>query len=147
MSAQQRWLVAFYAVVALAALAATWSQNLQLMAPGMGPLDPYAAFIEQAGANAAARSITVDIAFFLLAAAAFMIIEARRLGVRFVWAYILLGFFIAISVTFPLFMIAREFRLAAVADPGGAWSIKGVDLLGLAVVAALVLGLSWSVLT
>ena len=107
MSARQRWLVAFYAVVALAALAATWRQNLQLMAPGMGPLDPYAVFIEQAGANAAARSITVDIAFFLLAAAAFMIIEARRLGVRFVWAYILLGFFIAISVTFPLFMIAR----------------------------------------
>ena len=131
MSAQQRWLVAFYAVVALAALAATWSQNLQLMAPGMGPLDPYAVFIEQAGANPAARSITVDIAFFLLAAAAFMIIEARRLGVRFVWAYILLGFFIAISVTFPLFMIAREFRLAALSDPGGAWSMKGVDLMGL----------------
>lgn len=147
MTAHQRWLVAFYAVVALAALVATWSQNLQLMAPGMGPLDPYAVFIEQAGANAGARSITVDIAFFLLAAAAFMIIEARRLGVRFVWAYILLSFFIAISVTFPLFMIAREFRLAAVADPGGAWSMKGVDLMGLAVVAALVLGLSWSVLT
>lgn len=147
MTAHQRWLVAFYAVVAVAALVATWSQNLQLMAPGMGPLGPYAVFIEQAGANPAARSITVDIAFFLLAAAAFMIIEARRLGVRFVWAYILLSFFIAISVTFPLFMIAREFRLAAVADPGGAWSMKGVDLMGLAVVAALVLGLSWSVLT
>ena len=147
MRAQQRWLVAFYALVALAALAATWSQNLQLMAPGMGPLDPYAVFIEQASINPAARSITVDIGFFLLAAAAFMIIEARRLGVRFVWAYILLGFVIAISVTFPLFMIAREFRLAALADPGGAWSMKGVDLIGLAVVAAAVLALSWSILT
>jgi hypothetical protein len=64
-----------------------------------------------------------------------------------VWAYIVFGFLIAISVTFPLFMIAREFRLAAISDPGGAWSMKAVDLIGLAVVAAVVLGLSWQVLS
>src|SRR5262245_40607604 len=100
MSAQQRWLIGFYAVVAAAALYATWSQNLQLMAPGSGLLDAYPAFLEQSRANPASRSITVDIGFFLLAAAAFMVIEARRLAVRFVWLYVLFGFLIAISVTF-----------------------------------------------
>ena len=40
-----------------------------------------------------------------------MVIEARRVGVKFVWAYILGGFLIAISVAFPLFLIARELRL------------------------------------
>ena len=40
-----------------------------------------------------------------------MVIEARRLGVKYVWAYIIGGFVIAISVTFPLFLLARELRL------------------------------------
>jgi hypothetical protein len=35
-----------------------------------------------------------------------MVIEARKHGVRFVWAYIVGGLAIAISVTFPLFLIA-----------------------------------------
>lgn len=41
-----------------------------------------------------------------------MVIEARKHGVRFVWAYIVGGALIAISVTFPLFLLARELRLA-----------------------------------
>jgi hypothetical protein len=40
-----------------------------------------------------------------------MVIEARKHGVKYVWAYILGGFVIAISVTFPLFLLARELRL------------------------------------
>jgi hypothetical protein len=147
MSVQQRWLIVFYALVAVAALYATWSQNLQLMTPGMGPLDPYSVLIEQTKVNPASRSITVDIGFFLLAAAAFMVIEARRLGVRFVWLYILFGFLIAISVTFPLFLIARELRLAKAAERNGKWSMNAADLIGLAVVAAAVLALSWTILT
>ena len=36
------------------------------------------------------------------------------------WLYILFGFLIAISVTFPLFLIAREMRLAKLeAVPAG----------------------------
>ncbi len=146
MTQAQRLLIGLYALVALAALFATWSQNLQLMTPGMGPFDPYVVFVEQTRVNPASRSITVDIGFFLLAAAAFMVIEARRLGVRFVWLYILFGFLIAISVTFPLFMIARELRLAT-AKPDTPWSLTATDLIGLALVTAAVLGLSWLVLS
>lgn len=146
MSTQQRLLIGFYALVALAALYATWSQNLQLMAPGMGPLDPYTVFVEQARVNPASRSITVDIGFFLLAAAAFMVIEARRLGVRFVWLYVILAFVIAISVTFPLFMIARE-RIAKTPDAAAAWRLTVGDVIGLAVVAAVVLALAWRVMS
>ena len=80
MTMQQRGLIAFYTLVALAALVATWSQNMAYMGDGV------------------------------VAASAFMVIEARWLGVRFVWLYILGGLLIAISFTFPLFMIARELR-------------------------------------
>ena len=48
---------------------------------------------------------------FFLAAGIFMVVEARKHGVRFVWAYIAGGLTIAISVTFPLFLIARELRV------------------------------------
>jgi hypothetical protein len=146
MTARQQGLIAFYALVASAALFATWSQNLQLFSPGGGPLGPFAAFVEATRANPASRSITVDIGFFLLAVSAFMVIEARRLGVRFVWLYILFGFLIAISVTFPLFMIARELRLAPAAKPDTPWSLTAGDVLGLGVVSAIVAALTWAVL-
>jgi hypothetical protein len=42
-----------------------------------------------------------------------MVLEARRLQVRNVWLYVLFAITIAISVTFPLFLYAREHRLAA----------------------------------
>jgi hypothetical protein len=146
MTANQKLLCAFYALVAALALYATWSQNIQLMSPGMGPLDPYVVFVEQMKVNPASRSIAEDIGFFLLAAAAFMVIEARRLGVRFVWLYIVLGFLIAISVTFPIFMIAREMRLAANPNAPAQWRLTATDLTGLAAVAAMILWLSGLVL-
>lgn len=146
MTTSQKLVCVFYALVATLALYGTWSQNLQLMTPGMGPLDPFAVFVEQTRVNPASRSITVDIGLFLLATAAFMVIEARRLGVRFVWLYIVFGFLIAISVTFPLFMIAREMRLSANPNAPAAWRLTLSDIVGLAIVAALVLGLSWFVL-
>jgi hypothetical protein len=46
-----------------------------------------------------------------------MVIEARKHGIRFVWLYIVGGAGIAISVTFPLFMIARELRIGRTAPP------------------------------
>lgn len=39
-------------------------------------------------------------------------------GIPYVWAYILGGMLIAISVTFPLFLIARERKLATADRPG-----------------------------
>ena len=54
---------------------------------------------------------------FFLAAAIFMVIEARKHDFPFVWAYIVGGMLIAISVTFPLFLIARERKLAATEEP------------------------------
>jgi hypothetical protein len=146
MRTDQKLLCAFYAIVAALALYATWSQNIQLMSPGMGPLDPYAVFVEQMKVNPASRSIAVDIGFLLLAAAAFMVIEARRLGIRFVWLYIALGFLIAISVTFPIFMIAREMRLAANPSAPAQWRLTAADLIGLAAVTGLILWLSGVVL-
>jgi hypothetical protein len=147
MSAQQRWLIAFYALVSIVALIATWGQNLRYVWDAGGDFSALNAFLPDLRANPASRSISVDIGLFLLAAAAFMVIEARRLGVRFVWLYILFGFLIAISVTFPLFMIARELRISAQPERGDAWALTAGDAIGLAIVTAAVAAASWYVLS
>ena len=79
-------LCAVYALIAIGALIATWSQNIAYSGRAAGlPL----AFWDDTKVNPASRSITVDIVLFLLAAAILMVVEARKHGVKFVWAYIL----------------------------------------------------------
>jgi hypothetical protein len=127
----RKLLCAAYASIALVALIATWSQNI-LFFKGGGSL---MGFWEATKANPASRSITVDIALLLLSVAILMVIEARRLGVKFVWAYIIGGFLIAISVTFPLFLLARELRLAK----SDATELRNVDSILLAALAGFTL--------
>jgi hypothetical protein len=128
-------LCAVYGAIAIAALIATWSQNIAYFDnPGGFLLD----FLNDSKVTPASRSLTVDIVLFFLAAAILMVIEARKHGVRFVWAYILGGFLIAISVTFPLFLIARELRVGRT----GTTRLGVVDTVLLAVVAAVTAGLT-----
>ena len=111
MSDRDRNLCIAYGVIAVAALIGTWSQNLAFFAmPDNGGV---AGFIRMGMANPAAASLTIDLAFVCLAAVIWMVVESRRLGVRFVWVYVVLSFVIAISVTFPLFLMARQMKLAA----------------------------------
>lgn len=121
-----------YALIAVAALIATWSQNL---AYGDRGAEFFTAFWEDTKVNPASRSITADIALFVLAAAVLMVVEARKHGVRFVWAYIIGGFLIAISVTFPLFLIAREVRVGRL----NLSRLGAVDTVGLALLAVFTL--------
>lgn len=123
-------LCAAYAAIAVVALIATWSQNLDYIDRGA---DFFLAFWEDTKVNAAARSITADIALFLLAAVFFMVFEARKHGIRFVWLYVVASFFVAVSVTFPLFLLARELRIHRTEAP----RIGAMDTAGLVVVTVL----------
>jgi len=129
MTTTRKILCGIYAAIAAAALVATWTQNAAYSGNGTGFLKN---FLLDLKVNPASRSITVDIVLFFLAAAIFMVIEARKHGVPFVWAYIVGGMLIAISVTFPLFLIARERKLAATDEPG----LKTLDVILLVALAA-----------
>jgi hypothetical protein len=139
MSRTQKVLCLVYGLLAVVALFATWSQNLAYFADGAGP-GGFGQFWVDTKVNPAARSVTADIGLFFLAAAVFMVSEARRLRIRFVWLYILFGFLIAISVTFPLFMIARE-RAEPRDEP-----LTVADVVTLLVTAVVTLGLTGYVL-
>ncbi len=105
----EKILCAIYALIAVVALIATWSNNIAFMSQpeNQGLLSWYNALY----ANHAAASFTNDLLMLTLAGVIFMVVEARRLHMRFVWVYILLSGPIAISVMFPLFLIARQITL------------------------------------
>ena len=90
-------LCAAYAAIALAALIATWSQNVAYLHQPARFLHD---FINDLKVTPASRSITADLLLFALAGIILMVIEARRHGVKFVWLYVVGGFAIAISFTF-----------------------------------------------
>ena len=135
MPVKRKLLCAVYATIAVAALVATWTQNAAYFSSMAGFFKD---FILGTKVTPASRSITVDLVFFFLAAAIFMVIEARKHKVRWVWAYILAGALIAISVAFPLFLIARELRQPT----SDAEQLKAIDVIPLTVFAVITVGLA-----
>ena len=127
-----------YALTAAAALVMTYAQYLPF--PAGGWLGFLIGFWPQMRVNHAARGISVDIAFFMLAAALFMITEARRLKVRHVWLYLVFGYMVDVSVAFPIFMIMRERAMARAGEPAADPTVA--DLVALAATAAV---LGWQV--
>lgn len=106
MTRSRKVLCLFYFAVSAVALVACWRENLSYAPAGLfvGLSD----FLRDLRLTAASRSIANDISLFFLSAAVWMVSEAKRLKMRGAGLYILFGFIIAISVTFPLFLIARE---------------------------------------
>ena len=110
MNRPTRTLCVVYGLLAAAALVVTWSWNFAFFAaPDVG----LASFLAGAYANPAAASLSSDLLVLTATAVVWMVVEARRHAIRFVWIYVAMGFAVAISVAFPLFLIARERRLAA----------------------------------
>ncbi len=109
MTNQDKLICVIYGLIALIALPATWINNISFMTQpsNSSALD----FLRAAYVNAAAASLANDLLLLAFAACIFMVIEGRRVGVRYVWLYIILSAMIAISVTFPLFLIARHIKI------------------------------------
>ena len=148
MARNRQYLCLFYGLVAAVAFIATWIELVGHFQAAAGLDDLGAAalrFVTETQVNHAARTVTIDLLMLSLAAMTFMVLEARRLGIRFVWAYIALGFLLAMSVTFPLFMIARERHLAWL-EGGETAPVALADGLGIAVLSVAVVALSGCVI-
>lgn len=110
MSISRKVLCIAYGLIALLALVGTWGNNLAYLS--LGFVGTMKTFWGDTLVNAASRSITVDLFFLGLAVLVWMVLEARRLGMRGVWLYLVFGMLVAISVTVPIFLINRERALA-----------------------------------
>lgn len=134
MAISRKVLCVVYGLIGLVALVGTWSNNLQY--PYLGLIGSNVHFWQETLVNPASRSITVDIFFFLLAANIWMLLEARRLSMRWPWVFLIVGFFVAISAAFPAFLIYRELKLADRDGSTRAGTLSTADLLGLVVLGA-----------
>ena len=116
-------------LLAVLALAGTWGNNIQYLS--LGFLGANLRFWQDTLANPASRSITVDVLFLFVAVSIWMFLEARRLGMRGAWLYVILGVFIAISVTFPLFLLNRERALQRQGGDSEGGQLGTVEITGL----------------
>jgi hypothetical protein len=102
----------------------------------LGFMEANMTFWRETLVNPASRSITVDLFFLGIAMFVWMVLEARRLGMRGVWLYLLFGMLVAISVTVPIFLINRERALAAREPSSAAGTMSAPDIAGLVLVTA-----------
>ena len=117
-----------YGAIALLALVGTWGNNLGYM--HLGLVGANLRFWQDTLANPASKSITVDLFFLGLAVFLWMVLEARRLKMRGVWLYLIVGMLVAISVSVPVFLINRERALARLAPASHAGELNKADALG-----------------
>ncbi|MDH6198646.1 putative membrane protein [Mycobacterium frederiksbergense] len=103
-------LCGIYAVLALIALVATWSNNIGFVRTESTSLID---FFRSGYANYGSSSLTNDLLLLSLAVLVFMLVEARRLDIPRVWIYVVLSAVVAVSVAVPLYLIRRQVALAA----------------------------------
>lgn len=103
-----------YLVLAVAGLIGTWTFNvlaITQMTNFIGDL---------IDSGPAVSSITIDLLVVAIAGSVFVIVEARRLGMRYGWLYVVLAGLTAFAFTFPLFLAMRQrhlTRLTTAAPP------------------------------
>lgn len=102
-------LAVIYLVLAVAGLVGTWFFNVLAIVQ----LRDFIGDLITSGP--AVSSITVDLLVVAVAGSVFIIVEARRLGMRFAWLYIVASGLTAFAFTFPLFLAMRQRRMTQLA--------------------------------
>lgn len=73
----------------------------------------------------AVSSITIDLLVIAIAGAVFIIIEARRIGMRRGWLYVVISGVTAFAFAFPLFLAMRQRHLTGLGRAGAEPSTDG----------------------
>ena len=94
----------FFLIVSIVGLVTAWVFNGIASVTGQNYLDAWFG-------SAVDWVLSLDILIVAIAGSAFMIFEARKLGMKRVWLYIVLSGVTAFAFTFPLFLAMRERKL------------------------------------
>ncbi|WP_104089178.1 MULTISPECIES: DUF2834 domain-containing protein [unclassified Cryobacterium] len=100
-----------YLALSLAGLAGTWSYNVIAIIQLRDFVGDWV------NSGPAVSSLTVDLLIAAVAGSILIIVEARRLGMKRGWLYVVLSGLTAFAFTFPLFLAMRERTLAAARTP------------------------------
>jgi hypothetical protein len=99
----------FFLIIAVAGLGTAWFFNALAVMEGADYFDAWFG-------SSVDWVLSLDLLLVAIAGSALMIFEAKRLGVKYVWAYILGSGVTAFAFTFPLFLAMRERALERTRD-------------------------------
>lgn len=106
-------LMLFYGVFALTGAVVPWYFNIRYMQETGELLTPQALFVG-GFINTITSSIMSDFLIGTTPILVWMVVEGRRLGMRYLWFYVLTTFLVAFAFSCPLFMLLREARLQTI---------------------------------
>jgi hypothetical protein len=106
-------LMIFYAICAVLGAVIPWYFNLQAISEGKTIAD----FFREAGPTNITSSLSMDLVIGATAFTVWMVAEARRLGMRHWWVYLVATFMVAFAFAAPLFLLMRERKLARTQQP------------------------------
>ncbi|MEV8134605.1 DUF2834 domain-containing protein [Microbacterium aurantiacum] len=98
-----------YLVIAVVGLVGTWWFN----ALAIVQMNDFVTDLVTSGP--AVSSIAVDLLVVAVAGSVFILVEARRLRMRFGWLYVVGSALTAFAFTFPLFLAMRQRRITELA--------------------------------
>jgi hypothetical protein len=105
-------LAAIYLVLAVVGLVGTWTFNAFAIAQARDFLGDWT------NSGPSVSSLTVDLMVAAVAGSILIIVEARRLGMKRGWLYVVLAGVTAFAFVFPLFLAMRERTLVSRTDVG-----------------------------
>jgi len=94
-----------YLGLAIAGLVGTWTFNALAIVQMRDFIGDWV------GSGPSVSSLTVDLLVVAVAGCILIIVEARRLGIKRAWLYVVLSGVTAFAFTFPLFLAMRQRRL------------------------------------
>jgi len=96
-----------YLGLSVAGLIGTWTYNILSISQARDYLGDWT------GSGPSVSSLTVDLLVTAVAGSILIVVEARRLGMKRAWLYVVLAVVLAFAFSFPLFLAMRERRLEA----------------------------------
>jgi len=106
-----------FLVTAIVGVMVTWYFNIQFMIETGG--FSAVGFIGACYVNSASTSISNDLLVAVFTFLFWSYSEAKRLGMKNWWVYVVLTFGIAVAFAFPFFMFMREKAIASIGDVDG----------------------------
>ncbi|MBX3273387.1 MAG: DUF2834 domain-containing protein [Sandaracinaceae bacterium] len=101
----------FYLLGAIAGAGSTWWFNIAAFREIGAGFTPQAFVMVGFEGSAMLGSLAADFWVGSTVSLVWMVVEARRLGMRHVWAFVALTFGVAWAFSLPLFLFFRERRL------------------------------------
>lgn len=106
-------LKAFYLTAAVVGAIATWWFNLHAMSEIGAGFTPQAFVMVGFEGSSMLGSVAADFWIGSTVSLVWMVVEARRIGMRHWWVFIALTFMVAWACALPLFLFFRELHLDA----------------------------------